>query len=141
MKSRSRLIDLLLILVVIALGGGGWWWRQRPANPLVGSWKVLSKSSGGTVVVFDPNGRLEVWENGKREQEEARYRVDLATSPAQLDVSINRHGIVGQEGTQTYRMICELTPTGQLRVEEGHPKETRPVAFTQKAEIMERLKE
>ncbi|MBT9588072.1 hypothetical protein IV102_32345 [bacterium] len=136
MKNRSRLIDLLLIVVVIALGCAGWWWRQSPVNPLVGRWRVLSKSSGGVTVVFAPDGHLEVWEKGKREQEEARYRVDLTTSPGQLDVSIHRNG-----RTETYRMICEFTPTGQLRVQEGHPKETRPVAFTQDAEVMERVRE
>ena len=135
MKRHSRLLDWLLILVAVSVGCGVWWWRQEPVNPLVGSWRV--KSMADTVVVFERDGSLSVFEKGKLDQK-ASYRANFATRPAQLDVSINRHGAIGREGTEIYRMICEITPKGQLRVQDGVPKGTRPTDFTDKADVMER---
>lgn len=130
-----RLWDLVIILGVIALACSGWWWHRRTPDPIVGSWRVEEQQK--LFVTFSSQGEMLV-HNGKQQLEgRGTYRVDWSNRPAHLDIEVVRDG----RSPETYRMLCEITPKGQLRVQEGYPKEQRPTQLSQKATLLTRVSE
>jgi len=134
MFRMRRLWDLVIILGVIALICSGWWWHRRTPDPIVGSWRVEDQQKA--IVTFSPQGEMLVHTGSKKFEGRVTYRVDWSSRPAHLDIEVRDGG-----PPKTYRMLCEITPKGQLRVQEGYPKEQRPSGLTEEATLLTRVSE
>lgn len=128
MKSKRRGLEFAIVLVALALAfmivG------RRPANFLLGSWEVDAHGRHYTVV-FEKNGRASASAREMAQPVKVRYEANFATSPVHLDVW-------AEDEPQPYRMLCELTPGGELRVQETLPDRSRPARLDERAVVLRR---
>ncbi len=132
------------VVLAVVLTGSGWGmtaptWAKEPipqkdplavtapepiAEAILGQWHTPALEM---TLVFAPEGKLFLLldaEAGVKLAEELRYRLNPATQPMQIDLTLNQN--------ETIATIFELTPDRQLRLELTRvaPGDERPTAFT-----------
>ena len=122
-----RKLDLFFLLVVAALLG----MMLRPEQPearLYGSWEFRDGEET-VVVTFKPDHIVDVLEDAHK-IEHATYRTDFSTTPARMDLTLK-----DKDQVQT---IFELTPEGELRIEDTQAGQPRPTRFGEKTIVLKR---
>lgn len=123
MKAKRRRLEWGILLLAGALGV--WMSLRRPANFLLGSWVVEAHGRHYTVV-FDRSGQATARAPEMAEPVKVRYQADFSSKPVTLDVW-------AEDDPNPYRMLCELTQGGELRIQETLPNRTRPAAVDETA--------
>jgi hypothetical protein len=128
MKSKRRGLEFAIVLIALALTflvvG------RRPPNFLLGSWEVDTHGRHYTVV-FETSGQATASAPEMSEPVKVRYEANFASSPVPLDVW-------AEDEPQPYRMLCELTSGGELRVQETSPDRSRPLRIDERAIVLRR---